>query len=99
MAQVRVLESKASFHTHEPLNDEPQRDILDFNPVLEQGRGIVGRNYLHKADEADVELVVSEQDPFIKNKQITQKCSKFTPVDKRDRPFTKNTQHLRQEQK
>ena len=49
-------------------NKKPTRHVFDFNPVTKKGRGIVGLNYLNKADAADIELVVSAQDPFIKNK-------------------------------
>ena len=48
-----------SDHYHLIYNKKPKRDVLAFNPVLEKARGIVGLNFLSKADEPGLEIVNS----------------------------------------
>ena len=66
---------------------KPYRTVKDFNPTTKEGSGSVGHNFLLLSDMGDHMIVPSY-------KPRDSRGFKFAPLDKKDRPFSKNTHKM-----
>ena len=74
--------------------EKQKRDLFAFNPTTRQQRGLVGSNHIFQTDFGNHLIVESAQ-----TRSIASKSMRFTNVEKRDRPFSKNTARLNQHMK
>ena len=91
--RFKYLNVQINENYHIVKSKKGNREIKDFNPSMETGHGSVGHTFIHSVDIADHQIV-STYDPVLSHKNTHSKSMKFTPVEKRDRPFSKNTHKM-----
>lgn len=69
----------------------PLRTIMDFNPEQNGGCGLWGQNFSYKFDHSDHKVI----DTSLKS-SLDLMSTKFSNLEKRDRPFSKNAHRLQQ---
>lgn len=78
-------------------NKKPEREFLDFQPVLARGHGIVGLNHVYKINASDHAIVDTQPDKLMRSQNVSSKSIRFNCVEKGDMPFQKNTHQILQE--
>ena len=90
-SRFKYLNVQINQNYHIVKTKKGKREVYDFNPSKKSGSGSVGHTFIHKIVIADHEIVPTF-DPVLKHKNPHSTSMKFGAVEKRDRPFSKNTQ-------